>query len=510
MSDTSHVRLRTVALVRCFCPEFILQAAVVTSVLLFSANATGQVTPVALVSVGDIAPGVSPAQAFSRLLFPSFDQQGTIYFDGWLSDNANGGWWYGRGSDELNLLARRNETVIRTPYADVLARPGTPSYAGNRALIFQNDAVNDIVWMAAPGSAQFIADAREFGEDVFLDSDLSQFNSAGTIALLVELPNSKEILFGDANGLSLLAKSGSQAAGYPEGVTYGTSFLSGGLGTSLNENNQYVFVGSADFPNERRSAIWINDDRGLRLLVDANDLPPAAEGKQVSLGLPFIGSSGGVAFRAGERSSGDPNIIYSVWAHNSQGLKQIVVEGGHLPGVPNSAVSVKEILSYTHVNKNGNIAITAELENGQSGLWFGQPDDLHAEMLSGVGFRPDVAVSSVISCSINDLDQVVFTGTSGMARGQWFVDQDGDVHTLFIVGGAFKVSDGDVRTVASFTNGLQQLSNDGKVVAALTFRDGSSGIFVWDFAPEPSGLQLGLLASSALFFRQSKRFRQRS
>ncbi|MEZ6104070.1 MAG: hypothetical protein R3E01_34450 [Pirellulaceae bacterium] len=472
----------------------------------------GQLTVRPLALSGDVAPGVSPQDRFQAIFAPVIDKQGNVLFDAQL-ENSPGGWWQGRTPSDLTPMALWNQTNVATPSGDHLVAPGFPLFAGDRALVTEEIVGGQLLWTGQRGTTQFVADSRSFGDPSSIDFSAVEFNANGTVVFPVmqfQIPNEPhlQLWYGRSGEVTLIAEVGGQAADYEMGAVYGSHIFLGGLFPALNGQDQYAFAANVILPNNagEETGIWIHDSQETRLVVNANQLDLGADHNIIALAGMYLNDLGEMVFSSLAESTIDGTFKRAIWVYDTNGVTPVVEQGDELP-IKNGSSRIEHILSYTAPNANGKLAVTAELENGQTGIWFGTPDNLRPAMLSGVGFRPEVAVTSISLAAINDLDQIVFSGTGGPNLGQWFIDQTGTPHPMFVTDGAFHVADGDVRTLATFGHFNQNLSNDGKAVAVLTFTDGSSGAFLFQAIPEPTTGFLSFLAPCAWIRRARQRVR---
>jgi hypothetical protein len=306
-----------------------------------------------------------------------------------------------------------------------------------------------------------------------------QMNDIGHVvynASLYAPSDANEAIFGGAaDSPQLIAIEGSQAPGTPEGTTYGSfSSLNAPQIATINDLGQIAFQtvlsGSVDAANNR--AIYVSDSVGTPQLVVRTD--DEAEGapsgvKHYAPTMPSLNDVGQIAFRSLLTGSGVDSTNHSALFVGAVDSPQMIVRSGsQAPGTP-------------------------------EGTTYG-------------GIRAEV--------TINDLGQVAyFAVVSGES-----VDTTNDV-ALFVhdpvmgdllvarEGTPFDIGDGEFRTVddagISFSAGVNDdvntgLSSDGRLLFALQFTDGSSGIFE-TVVPEPSSAGLLVLGLPTLLHRRRRR-----
>ena len=268
------------------------------------------------------------------------------------------------------------------------------------------------------------------------------------------------VAVGDHLGLTVLARRGAQAAGFPSGTTYDAL-----RGPSISRDGRVVFPGRARLASEYITGLWASTDAGgvRAVVVGTQALPGTPEGSTV-LGVPLasINSSGSIMFTA-KLATGGPITASNndaIWLEREGVLTAIVREEDPIPGLGDTHMWFSDLDRYSQLNESHQFAMRA--------LVYGE----------AVAEPKDWALLA------------------------W--DPDLGLQVIALVGGEFQVAPGDVRTISAIdfanshirvmdamgpvgTGGTETGLNDrGQVAFTLRFTDNSHGIFIYTIGGCPA------------------------
>ncbi|MCA9168883.1 MAG: hypothetical protein KDB23_14515 [Planctomycetales bacterium] len=463
---------------------------------------------------GESAPGLPENIRFRTLNNPVFDRLGNAAFQSSLRDiempdtvhdpYQDMGWWQGTNANDLELLARLNQTTFKTTDGVVAIVAANESvFGGGHLLAAQQDDDGQHVWQAQRGVAELVLDGAAYSPGSYTLFDSLEINSTGTLAIAVgQWSVSSRILFGQPGNLAVLAETGQQAVGFPQGVVYGTDFDFGGFFSPLNDHGDYAYAGTVNSHGASQfdeQAVWTHDSQGTRLVVRSDEVDALLNASTMYFVNLQMGANGELVFRSySEAASPDSDPPGALWAERmSGGVSLIAREGEPWPNAEDATL-IATIDWNTAVNSNGNLAVTATLVDGRTGIWLGTPDNMRLAVTSGQDSRFDDQFLVLGDTMLNDRDQMRFSAWNSRGLGEWLLDENGKLHRVFGAGDNFEVSVGDIRKISGYTHGNENLSDDGKIVATLHFEDGSSGVFLWQLVPEPNGLGLTTLGLAAV------------
>ena len=284
---------------------------------------------------------------------------------GGVTADTNIGIWIGR-TDSLELAVRGGDQP-----------PGAP--AGAKFDDFSNVVLNDVgeyafrgvfnpvdavtrfdrqggIWAYRDGLLQLIAHKGERAPDTpngsfFRSFGPPAFNDAAQVAFTAELVNENGVveypdhvgIWAEHNGsLRLVARSGSQAPGTPDGVSFNDFNTSDSPEVTMDGAGNIAFFGylrgeSVNAGNE--TGIWSEARSGdLELVVRAGDPAPGAPAgaKFRSVGGPRLNATGQIAF-VGQLQSGAGGVSLAsdlgIWAQDRDGVLQMIVREGDLVDV---------------------------------------------------------------------------------------------------------------------------------------------------------------------------------
>lgn len=281
---------------------------------------------------GSQAPGTPSGVQFDLFGLPAMNDAGHTAFHGYVAGSGvdlftnNDGIWSG-ASGSLVLVARSGSQAPGAPSGVNFAGFLDPALnnAGHIAFWGHVDgsdlggAFDDGIWSEGSGSLALVArrgsqapgapNGVMFGTTEIVSFDRPVLSDSGDVAFRgfvsgagVDETNNDGIWAGRAEALTLVARTGSQAPGTADGVSFSSFFpWSGPL--QLNETGQAAFTGyltgSGVTPFENDRGVWATDRTGaLRLIARTGDILEVAPGdfrmiQELSLGGEATGGSDG-------------------------------------------------------------------------------------------------------------------------------------------------------------------------------------------------------------------------
>ena len=250
---------------------------------------------------GAPAPGTPSGVTFREFLFLStapvaFNNAGQTAFRAWLTgdgvDDSNEVGIWSEGSGSLELVARQGSPAPGTP--------GGVNFGGFGAWFVLNDA----------GQTAFRANLTGAG---------------------VDFTNNRGVWVEGADGLELVARTGSTAPGTPSGVNF-----SGLSRPTLNEAGQVAFRGDltgTGVNSTNNLGIWATDQTGALQLIarKGNQLEVTPGVFRTISDLGFVTDSGNSDGRASAFNNLGQLVFWARFTNNSQGVfvSSLVA---HLPG----------------------------------------------------------------------------------------------------------------------------------------------------------------------------------
>ncbi len=291
----------------------------------------------------------------------------------------------------------------------------------------------------------------------------------------------------------------------------------------FNDNAQVAFVGRAgdDVDDYTNIGLWSDRSGALELLVKGGDDVPDIDGAYFSnFNKLAFNNQGHVAF-AGIMDG--PVRTGGIWSDAGGSLRNIALGGTHAPGTAAETVFLGD-LDEKHIefNQLGQILFGAYLLFGSGdvdayndeGIWLDRSGALEMIVRMGSpapGVSPSNLFDGVVGYVMNDYGQIAFTAYLEDGKtGLWALDRSNAMHLVALVGSQLEVNPGDFRTVlaieianshGSADTGRTSINNLGQIAFYAQFTDGSEGIFVSNLVavPEPCSMALFALFSAAMF-----------
>jgi hypothetical protein len=467
-------------------------------------------------AAGQQAPGLPDGATYGDLDFPQhqvINDAGSTAFAG-HSTGGLGFWSSGAGGSAL--IARSGEQAAGTPAGVVYAFNNSE----NGSSLVMNDA----------GQTAFFAGLAGPGVDLFT--------------------NGRGVWAQRHGGLELVARTGNHAPGTADGVNFGDIFLRGGPALNgLGQTAFPAYLTGPGVDSTNASGIWSEGSGSLALVARTGNQAPGMPDGAVFTGLNSLGSiafnnAGQTAFSGSVTGGGvDSTNNTGIWSEASGSLALAVRSGTPAPGTP-SGVNFGYLALTTPpaLNDAGQIAFQAELTGGgvnstnEFGFWSGAPgspalvarEGDHAPGTEdGVVFRDFRFASNLSPLILNAAGQTAFvarlTGSGIIASndfGIWATDRSGALQLIARKGNSLEVAPGDFRTISILTfradpNNLSTGNSDGhpsffnnlgQLAFLAGFTDGSAGVFVSNrvAVPEPSAISTILMGTLCLNFHRRR------
>lgn len=496
-------------------------------------NARGRVylRPVAL--TGEEAVGVGGI--YAGFLNVAMGKNGHVAFSsdvfGSPTDTRSGIWAERKGT--IELVVSENATPPGTPDGTLFSRNG----GGGDLFIdavgrvgVRNELRPDVegftglgIWSETPGTLSLVAlngspaPGTEGANFWILNAPLMGANGALAFSANVNGYESVDqgIWAERANGLTLLARSGSAVPGMATGVKFG--WFDNRL--SVNGAGHVAFQGSlaqgsGGVTGWNDWGIWLDSSGTPNLLVRKGGQAPGtpAGAKFNSFQGININDSGKIIFvsfllagSGGVTTSNDKGI----WSDTSGAMTLIAREGQQAPGLRTGAKFSDVFLGDPLINSAGKILFRSYLMTGTGGVTSGNYYTIWSNAygsLALVARQGDVAPGANDGAmfrffddyAFNGLGQVAFAsslsgGVTANNYGVWMTNPQGVLSSVVRIGDALEVAPGEIRTItgvgiagvfsqANF--GYQALSDTGELLLGINYEgDGSSGsgLFVASF-----------------------------
>ena len=426
---------------------------------------------------GSQAPGAPAGVNFRtdpqlELYSPVLNDVGQTAFFAATTDGKLGLW--SEGSGNLTAVVRNGDPAPGTTtgvninfgyFNDYLATPilnnaGKVSFRSSLSGTGVNSNNNFALWSEASGGLQLLA--RLGGQATGLPAGVNHgymfdvgLNDSGQYVFFSFLSgngvtdlNNQSLWSNVSGSLSMVARTGTQAAGLPSGVN-----LSGLFNVlDINDAGQFAFIGALSNENSQygQDAVWLYDSGNVTLVARRGEHPPGTpDGVTWNLlGVPALNNAGRMMFGSQLAGSGvDTSNELAVFFADSLGNKTLVFrEGDQAPGTP-AGTFFDGFLEDTVARGGMN-------EAGQGAFW---------------------------------LDLVGDGVDSSNNTGLWATDADDVLQLIVREGDQLEVAPGDIRTISELNSsgipgneyGWPSAFNSlGQLAFWASFTDGSQGVFV--------------------------------
>lgn len=294
---------------------------------------------------------------------------------------------FGRAPETLIPTLNDNNEVAF--YATTIAPAGRGIWAersGSLQLVARNATV-------APGTTDNFSDFRD-----------PRLNNAGKVAFAASLTsattNNTGIWSEGSGTLALVAREGSQAAGFGAGVLYG-ELVNAPL---LLHDGHVAFSGpitGAGIDANHNTALWMETAAGLQLVAqEGTQIPGAAPGVEFGefgilpeyFALGASNSAGILAFNATLRGPGiTANNDGSIWTYSPSGqLQRVIMAGDSIEIQPGDVRVVRDVFGALGgggenggargFNNSNELAFQAFFTNGTSGFFVTAPQGASGDM----------------------------------------------------------------------------------------------------------------------------------
>jgi hypothetical protein len=327
--------------------------------------------------------------------------------------------------------------------------------------------------------------------------------------------------------LALVARQGNQVPGLPAGVSFEQPFL---FGWVLNNSGRTVF--SAYDTNGL--GVWSDRSGSLSLVAHSGSQAAGLPAGMNYGGFldPVLNSAGQTAFWAYLEGSGNGGAYDDgIWSEGSGSMALVARRGSHAPGTAAGVnFSDEHVTTFFEpvLNDAGQTAFRAFLSGSgvdstnNEGIWLGG-----AAVLAQVVRLGDHAPGTPVDVEfggfngplqLNATGQVAFmAGVTDGKGGIWATDRNGHVRLITRIGDVLEVAPGDFRTIREISfvhtstgnsDGRPSgFNNLGQLAFWASFEGGSQGLFVSNrvAVPEPTNLVVLTICVPFLHWRRLHR-----
>ena len=330
---------------------------------------------------------------------------------------------------------------------------------------------------AAPGTGS--STFQQFS-NVTIDGGVTAFEATLT-GTGIDSSNDRGIWADVGGTLQLIAREGAAAPGGG-----GAIFTSITLAEKLRDGESIGFVANL---SDGRRGFWTDRSGAIDAEVLRGDpapartqQPPGSDGTTfASVSGPVL-DEGAVAFNEG---------AFALWSDRTGALEPIAELGAKPPGVPGGTWQSLGDMAFD----NGGIVfegVVAATPSGLDGIWSDgrgplQRIALEGDTAPGTGGLTFLGFDTFLGLEISE-SQVAFAGIldngdGTSSTGIWAEDTLGNLELVARTDSVLTVAPGDERVVSSvFLDGF----DGGELSFAARFTDGSSGLFLAEFAPVQS------------------------
>ncbi|MPY70038.1 MAG: hypothetical protein GEU92_08120 [Alphaproteobacteria bacterium] len=325
----------------------------------------GSLAPVAL--AGDAAPGTGGA-AFEYFDIPVINDSGKVSVGGYLDDGRFGHFTNASGS--LAKVAVTGDAAPGTASSFDYIDAAPFNNAGRSVFGAVLASGEEGLWSDRSGSLAKIAVTGDAAAGTassfeYLIDEYPVINDSGTIAFSAILANGDEGVWRDDGTQAKVAVTGDAAAGTANNFTYV-------LGPTINNAGQVAFIAGLDDIGGNEG-IWIDSAGTQTKVAQTGEAAPGAGDTFDYMGYPLINGAGDVAFDAALAGGG-----YGIWSTASGGLHKVAEEGDAAAGTD----ALFDFLTFYGINGNGQVAVSAILDDGSAGVWAEDPFGVLSKIVS--------------------------------------------------------------------------------------------------------------------------------
>jgi hypothetical protein len=356
----------------------------------------------------------------------------------------------------------------------------------------------------------------------------------------VNATNNRVIVKGHPTNLTVVARAGMAAPGFPANYVFERGDGSGG-GMSgqvfINNSNRAVFIASAvstTNPNVWTNCIWFHDSQGLRPVVvfdsrfppqigtPAPDAGTSARFNQLWYIKCHVNDAGEVAFYALAMTPSFTGAT-GIWSGPTNDLHLVIAHNMAAPGITGGATISDLDFNRFYLGNTGAVAVIANLTGGDvvtsnnTALYIGSRTNnlklIARKGMQAPGCPPGVYFSSLNNSDVSDPvlfgnNRVAFggkltgPGLTGSDLGLWATDTNGVLQLVFRAGEtSFEVQPGVFRTINTFfyNSGAGQngrpasINRKGQLAMDITMNGSPdlSGYYILDLNGAGSGSTSG-------------------
>jgi len=305
----------------------------------------------------------------------------------------------------------------------------------------------------------------------------------------INTTNNHIVMKGHPTNLTVIARSGSPAPGFPSGWVFQTDAIGGGINehTFINGSGRAVFIAEVNHTNNidvSTNCIWFHDAAGLRPVVTFDiNFPPAstpapdagtsARFRQLHYVTCLLNDSGEIAFYA-LAVTPSFTLTTGIWSGPTNNLHLVIAYGMAAPGIGGGATISDLDFNRFYLGNTGAVAVIANLAIGggvtstnDTVLYIGSRTN-NVQLIARKGMQAPGCPAGVYFTSLNNSDvsnpvifgnnRVAFGGklagagvTGGNNLGLWATDTSGTLQLVFRTGETLlEVQPGVFRTINTF------------------------------------------------------------
>lgn len=474
---------------------------------------------------GDAAPGLAGGVTYADLANVDIDNRGNVSFLGQVHGDVPGFW--AAAPSDVHLGAVRDE-LIPGLSADIQFagyRGAGARIHGGRLLIdgviMESGEYRDAILLGPPGAMRIVAaegmsaPGIEPAAEFHIFRDAQSVNNTGEVLLAAQLNRGGTsvpeagLWVGAADGLELIARSGSRPPGLPDGVAFSPSGDQSDFspfGTwMLNEGGEVAFTGMFDGPGvgpADNSGLWLGDRHDPQLVLRKGDDVQVGDA-DYRFGDPaivdFNDHGSAVVWSLMLGADGSTDVAgRGLWVVDSQRPRPIIHVGDAVPG-DSPGVTVSDVRFQATINNDGHVAFSIRESDGDGSLWMTSDAGLVRILGTGDRVRGQYGDEVVVSVgnmhgTINDRGQVLLGSVrTDRGYGYWVRDVDGTLLSVAAQGDFMDLGDGVPRIIDAFWHHNHNFNDMGQVAMAVGFSDGTTAVVRYSLVPEPSAWTMLLI-----------------